>query len=83
MPRIDGLRIFKPMDNFLTAYQMNTGDKTWSHPVGETAEVIRNNPRLAGIDPVDPGIFVCGAVSVQCIHLRRGNPGSLRRGVYH
>ena len=50
LPTIDGLRLYKPMDNFLSAFQMNTGERSWSLPVGETPEAIRNNPRLAGVE---------------------------------
>ena len=55
LPRIDGLRIFKAMDNQLTAVQMNTGDRAWSLPVGETPQVIRDNPRLTGLDVQNTG----------------------------
>ena len=55
LPRIDGLRLYKPMDNQLTAYQMNTGEKVWSRPVGETARVVREHPRLAGVDVPNAG----------------------------
>ena len=55
LPTIDGIRVFKPMDNQLTAYQMNTGEKSWSLPVGETAEVIRSNSQLTGIDIPNAG----------------------------
>ena len=43
------------MDNQLSAFQMNTGERSWSLPVGETAAVIRNNPRLAGVDIPNAG----------------------------
>ena len=55
LPRIDGLRLYKPMDNQLTAYQMNAGEKVWSLAVGETAQVIREHPRLAGVDIPNAG----------------------------
>ena len=55
LPRIDGLRIFKPMDNQLSAVQMTTGEPAWSLPVGETPQVIRENPRLAGLDIPNTG----------------------------
>ena len=55
LPTIDGLRLYKPMDNFLSAFQMNTGERSWSLPVGETPEVIRNNPRLAGVEIPNTG----------------------------
>ena len=29
---------------------MNTGEKVWSHPVGETPDAIKNHPRLDGVD---------------------------------
>ncbi|MDA1092602.1 MAG: PQQ-binding-like beta-propeller repeat protein [Acidobacteria bacterium] len=52
---IEGLRIYKPMDNQLTAYQMNTGERTWSLPVGETAAVTKGHPRLRGLDVPNSG----------------------------
>jgi quinoprotein glucose dehydrogenase len=52
---IDGLRVYKPMDNQLTALQMNTGRRVWSLPVGETPEQIRNHPLLAGVDIPNTG----------------------------
>jgi glucose dehydrogenase len=78
MPNIEGLRLFKPMDNQLTAYQMNTGDKIWSLPVGETLESIRNHPILAGVDiPNSGGIgwsiqMVMGDLLVQTRALSEG-----------
>ena len=55
LPRLDGLRLYKPMDNQLSAFQMNTGERSWSLPVGRTPEVIRNNPRLRGLDIPNTG----------------------------
>ena len=55
LPTIDGLRLYKPMDNFLSAFQMNTGERSWSLPVGETPELIRNNPRLVGVEIPNTG----------------------------
>ena len=55
LPTIDGLRLWKPMDNQLTAFQMNTGRRIWSLPVGETPERIRNHPLLAGVDVPNTG----------------------------
>lgn len=55
LPTIEGLRIFKPMDNQLTAYQMNSGDKAWSMAVGPTPDSIRNHPLLEGVDVPDTG----------------------------
>jgi len=55
LPRIDGLTLFKRMNNQLTAYQMNGGEKVWSLPVGETPEDIRNHPLLQGVDVPNSG----------------------------
>ncbi len=55
LPTIDGLRIFQPMDNELSAYQMNSGDKTWSLSVGSTSDAIKNHPLLAGVDVPNTG----------------------------
>jgi len=55
LPTIDGLRLYKPMDNQLSAINMNTGRSAWSVPVGETPERILNHPRLAGIEVPNVG----------------------------
>ena len=55
LPTIDGLRVFKPMDNQLTAYQMNSGKKAWSMAVGPTPDSIKNHPLLEGVDVPDTG----------------------------
>ncbi len=55
LPRIDGLTLYKPMNNQLTAYQMNSGAKAWSLPVGETPAEIRNHPLLQGVDVPNTG----------------------------
>lgn len=55
LPTIDGLRIFKPMDNQLTAYQMNSGEKAWSMAVGPTPDAIKDHPLLEGVDVPDTG----------------------------
>lgn len=78
LPTIDGLRLFKPMDNQLTGYQMNTGEKVWSLPVGETADSIKNHPRLQGVDVYNSGgvgwsiQMVTGDVLVQARALSEG-----------
>ena len=43
------------MDNQLSAFQMNTGERTWSLPVGETPEVVTNNPLLRGMEIPNTG----------------------------
>ena len=55
LPTLDGLRLWKAMENQLTAYQMNTGDKTWSVTIGQTSERISSHPRLAGLDIPNAG----------------------------
>ena len=55
LPTVDGLRLWKPMDNQLSAFQMNTGERTWSLPVGETPEIVTNNPLLRGMEIPNTG----------------------------
>jgi len=55
LENIDGLRVYKPLDNQLSAFQMNTGRRVWSLPVGETPEAIRNHPLLQGVDVPNTG----------------------------
>jgi quinoprotein glucose dehydrogenase len=52
---IEGLRLWKPMDNQLSAFQMNTGARIWSTAVGETPGRIRNHPLLAGVEVPNTG----------------------------
>ena len=66
------------MDNQLTAYQMNSGDKVWSLPVGETLAEIKNHPALAGVEiPNSGGVgwsiqMVMGDLLVQTRALSEG-----------
>ena len=55
LPTIDGLPLYKRMNNQLTAYQMNQGGKVWSIPIGETPESIKNHPLLQGVDVPNSG----------------------------
>lgn len=55
LPRIDGLRLYTPMDNQLSAFQMNTGERSWSLPIGQTPAVIRDHPRLANLEIPNTG----------------------------
>ncbi|MEX2583644.1 MAG: PQQ-binding-like beta-propeller repeat protein [Gemmatimonadota bacterium] len=50
LPTIDGLTVYKPINNHLSSIDLNTGRKLWSVPVGETPEALRNHPALAGRD---------------------------------
>jgi quinoprotein glucose dehydrogenase len=43
------------MDSQLTAYNMNSGAKAWSLPVGPTPDEIKNHPLLAGVDAPETG----------------------------
>jgi quinoprotein glucose dehydrogenase len=42
--------MIKPPYDRITAYDMNTGEMLWQKPHGTTADSIRNNPALAGLD---------------------------------
>ncbi|PCH61219.1 MAG: hypothetical protein COC19_04985 [SAR86 cluster bacterium] len=78
MPTLDGLRLFKPMDNQLSAFQMNTGEKIWSLPVGEASDAIRKHPLVADLDlPNSGGLgwsiqMVMGDILVQTRALSEG-----------
>ena len=52
---IDGLPVYKPLFQGLAAYDMNTGDKLWDIPIGQTPERISNHPRLRGVDVPNTG----------------------------
>ena len=79
LPTIEGLRLFKPLDNALTALQMNTGRRVWTLPVGETPERIRNHRLLAGVDvPNSGGVgwsiqMIAGDLLVQTRALSQGD----------
>ena len=47
---IEGLPVYTPLYQALAAYDMNTGEKLWDMPIGETPERIRNHPLLRGVD---------------------------------
>jgi quinoprotein glucose dehydrogenase len=57
---------------------MNTGEKTWSLPVGETPDYIKNHPLLEGIDVPNSGgagwsiQMVMGDILVQTRALSEG-----------
>ena len=55
LPTIDGLPVYKRMNNQLTAYEMNSGEKSWSLPVGQTPDEYENHPLLEGIDVPNSG----------------------------
>ena len=51
----DGLPIFKPPYNRITAIDMNTGEHLWFIPVGETPDIVLNHPDLQGMDIPNTG----------------------------
>ncbi|MCZ6695034.1 MAG: hypothetical protein O7A63_00705, partial [Acidobacteria bacterium] len=55
LPLIEGLPVYKPLYQSLAAYDMNTGEKLWDIPIGETADRIRNHPLLAGLEIPNAG----------------------------
>ena len=78
LPTIDGLQLWKSMNNQLSAFQMNTGERIWSLPIGETPERVRDHPLLAGVDvPNSGGVgwsiqMVTGDLLVQTRSLSQG-----------
>ena len=78
LPTIDGLQLWKRMNNQLSAFQMNTGERIWSLPIGETPERVRDHPLLAGVDvPNSGGVgwsiqMVTGDLLVQTRSLSQG-----------
>ena len=55
LPLIDGLPVYKPLYQGLAAYNMNTGEKLWDVPVGQTPARIKNHPLLKGVDVPNTG----------------------------
>jgi quinoprotein glucose dehydrogenase len=50
LPFVEGLPVYKPLYQGLAAYDMNTGEKLWDIPIGETPERLTNHPLLQGVD---------------------------------
>jgi len=79
LPQIEGLPVYKPLFQGLAAYDMNTGEKLWDIPVGQTPEQIRNHPLLAGVEVPDTGgtghsiQMVVGDILVQTTEDLRGD----------
>ncbi len=55
LPNIQGLPVYKPLLMGLAAYDMNTGEKLWDIPVGETPPNIADNPLLEGVETPQTG----------------------------
>jgi quinoprotein glucose dehydrogenase len=50
LPFVEGLPPYKPLYQRLAAYDMNTGEKLWDLPIGQTPERLTEHPLLQGID---------------------------------
>ena len=55
LPGPQGLPIFKPPYNRVSAYDMNTGERLYWVPIGETPDNVANHPALAGIELPNTG----------------------------
>ena len=53
--RVRGMPLFKPPYSKITAIDMNTGEHLWWIPVGDTPDLVKNNPALAGIEIPNTG----------------------------
>ena len=79
LPTIEGLPVYKPLFQALAAYDMNTGEKLWDIPIGETPERIANHPLLAGANVPNTGgtgfslQMIMGDLLVQTTEDLRGN----------
>jgi quinoprotein glucose dehydrogenase len=73
LPRVEGLPIFKPPYNRLSAYDMNRGERIWWIPIGEPSEQVKNHPALAGVDLSDWGGGGFGNQGGEAIHLVMGD----------
>ncbi len=71
----DGLPMFKPPYNRITAIDMNTGDHLWHIPVGETPDIVLDHPDLAGIDIPNTGygLTVAPMVVTKTLLIYTGN----------
>jgi glucose dehydrogenase len=49
VPRVRGLPLLKPPYSRVTAINLNTGDRVWMVPNGDTPPAIKANPALAGL----------------------------------
>ncbi|MCH7892801.1 MAG: PQQ-binding-like beta-propeller repeat protein [Gemmatimonadetes bacterium] len=55
LPRVQGLPVWKPPYNRLSAYDMNTGERIYWIPIGDTPEAVRNHPATQGMDLSNTG----------------------------
>jgi quinoprotein glucose dehydrogenase len=64
MPQVQGLPLWKPPYNRLSAYDMDTGERLWWIPIGEPNQNVRNHPALQGVDTSQ---FGGGGNSIQMV----------------
>ncbi|MXX06753.1 MAG: hypothetical protein F4122_10375 [Gammaproteobacteria bacterium] len=87
LPNIRGLPVYKPLLMGLAAYDMNTGEKLWDIPVGETPPNIAENPLLEGVETPQTGgtghsiQMVMGDLLVQTTEDLRGQAESGPNGL--
>ena len=87
LPSIRGLPVYKPLLMGLAAYDMNTGEKLWDIPVGETPSNIADNPLLEGVEIPQTGgtghsiQMVMGDLLVQTTEDLRGQAESGPNGL--
>lgn len=86
LPTMDRLPVYKPLLQKLAAYDMNTGEKLWDIPIGETPDYIRNHPLLEGFEVENVGgtghsiQMVMGDLLVQTTEDLRGQSVSNAEG---
>jgi len=64
MGTVQGLPLHKPPYSRLSAFDMNTGERLWWVPVGDTPQTVLNHPALEGVDLSRTG---SGASSIQMV----------------
>lgn len=64
LPRVQGLRAWKPPYSRISAYDMNTGERMWWVPIGDPGDDVRNHPALQG---ADLSRFGSGSSSIQMV----------------
>lgn len=77
--RVRGMPIFKPPYSKITAIDMNTGEHLWWIPVGDTPNIVLNNPALREIEIPNTGTGRQAAQVVTktlLIHTGNGSDGT-------
>jgi glucose dehydrogenase len=64
LPDVQGMPIFKPPYSRLSAYNMNTGERLWWIPIGQTPAEVAKHPATNGKDLSQTG---SGAESIQMV----------------